>query len=145
MTRILYFSYLFSNFISIFSLSVPYYYNPDIHNFGIIGIEGKIHVELGPLFTKIIDNRAYHGRDIRSEIMEAYKNKKVIDLCCGTGLSTLDNNLGIDTSNEMLNVARRYNKNSQFKYGNAETFGNYKEYDIVTCFFHFMKCQIMLI
>jgi len=129
--------YLFCNFISVFSLSVPYYYNPDIHNFGNIGIGGKIHAELGPLFTKIIDNTAYDGRDIRSDIMEPYKNKKVIDLCCGTGLSTLDNKLGIDTSNEMLNVARRYNKKSQFNYGNAETFGNYKEFDIATCFFSF--------
>ena len=122
--------YLLYNIFTVLSLSVPYYYNPDIHNFGNIGIGGKIHAELGPLFTKIIDNTAYDGRDIRSEIMEPYQNKKVIDLCCGTGLSTLDNNLGIDTSNEMLNVARRYNKNSLFKYGNAETFGNYKEFDL---------------
>ena len=55
MMRILYFSYLFSNFITIFSLSVPYYYNPDIHNFGNIGIGGKIHAEIGPLFTKMIE------------------------------------------------------------------------------------------
>jgi ubiquinone/menaquinone biosynthesis C-methylase UbiE len=129
--------YLFCNFISVFSLSVPYYYNPDIHNFGNIGIGGKIHAELGVLFTKIIDNTAYNRIDIRSEIMEPYKSKKVIDLCCGTGLSTLENKLGIDTSNEMLNVARRYNKKSHFNYGNAETFGNYKEFDIATCFFSF--------
>ena len=129
--------YLFCNFISVFSLSVPYYYNPDIHNFGNIGIGGKIHAELGVLFTKIIDNTAYNRIDIRSEIMEPYKSKKVIDLCCGTGLSTLENNLGIDTSNEMLKVARRYNKKSHFNYGNAETFGNYKEFDIATCFFSF--------
>ena len=69
--------------------------------------------------------------------MEPYKNKKVIDLCCGTGLSTLENNLGIDTSNEMLNVARRYNNKSNFKYGNAEFFGNDKDFDIATCFFSF--------
>lgn len=137
MTRILYFSYLFSNFISVFSLSIPYYYNKNIHNFGNNGFGGKIHAELGPLFTKIIDNIRYDGRDIRSEIMEPYKNKKVIDLCCGTGLSTLENNLGIDTSNEMLNVARKYNNKSNFKYGNAEFFGNNKEFDIATCFFSF--------
>ena len=137
MTRILYLSYLFSNFINVLSLSVPYYYNPDIHNFGNIGIGGKIHAELGPLFTKMIDSIRYDGRDIRSEIMEPYKNKKVIDLCCGTGLSTLENNLGIDTSNEMLSVARRYNNKSNFKYGNAEFFGNNKEFDIATCFFSF--------
>jgi len=137
MTRILYFSYLFSNFITIFSLSLPYYYNPNIHNFGNIGIGGKIHAEIGPLFTKMIDSIRYDGRDIRSEIMEPYKNKQIIDLCCGTGLSTLDNNLGIDTSNEMLSVARRYNNKSNFKYGNAEIFGNNKEFDIATCFFSF--------
>ena len=137
MKRFLYLSHFFSSFITILSLSVPYYYNPDIHNFGNIGIGGKIHAELGPLFTKIIDNTAYNGRDIRSEIMEPYKSKKVIDLCCGTGLSTLENNLGIDTSNEMLNVARRYNKNSHFNYGKAEIFGNNKEFDIATCFFSF--------
>jgi ubiquinone/menaquinone biosynthesis C-methylase UbiE len=137
MTQILYFSYLFSNFTTIFSLSVPYYYNPDIHNFGNIGIGGKIHAEIGPLFTKIIDSIRYDGRDIRSEIMQPYKNKKVIDLCCGTGISTLENNLGIDTSNEMLSVARRYNNKSNFKYGNAEFFGNNKEFDIATCFFSF--------
>jgi ubiquinone/menaquinone biosynthesis C-methylase UbiE len=137
MKRFLYLSHFFSSFITILSLSVPYYYNPHIHNFGNIGIGGKIHAELGPLFTKIIDNTAYDGRDIRSEIMEPYKNKKVIDLCCGTGLSTLENNLGIDTSNEMLNVARRYNNKSNFKYGNAEFFGNDKDFDIATCFFSF--------
>merc|ERR1711966_13927 len=85
----------------------------------------------------MIDNIRYDGRDIRSEIMEPYKNKQIIDLCCGTGLSTLDNNLGIDTSNEMLTVARRYNNKSNFKYGNAEIFGNNKEFDIATCFFSF--------
>ena len=137
MKRFANFLYLFSNFITVLSLSVPYYYNPHIHNFGNIGIGGKIHSELGPLFTKLIDNIRYDGRDIRSEIMEPYKNKKVIDLCCGTGLSTLENNLGIDTSNEMLNVARRYNNKSNFKYGNAEFFGNDKDFDIATCFFSF--------
>jgi ubiquinone/menaquinone biosynthesis C-methylase UbiE len=129
--------YLFSNLITVYSLSVPYYYNPNIHNFGNIGFGGKIHAELAPLFTKLIDKTAYDGRDVRSEILKTYKNKKIIDLCCGSGLSTLENNLGIDTSNEMLNIARRYNKKSNFKYGNAENFGNNKEFDIVTCFFSF--------
>lgn len=137
MKRVLYFSYLFSNFITNFGLSVPYYYNPDIHNLGNIGVTGRIHAEIGPLFTKIIDNIRYDGRNIRSEIMLPYKNKKIIDLCCGTGLSTLNNNLGIDTSIEMLSVARRYNNKSNFKYGNAEFFGNNKEFDIATCFFSF--------
>lgn len=137
MKKIFYLLSLLCNLFIVNSLSVPYYYNPNIHNFGNIGIGGKIHAEIGPLFTKMIDSIRYDGRNIRSEIMEPYKNKKIIDLCCGTGLSTLDNNLGIDTSNEMLNVARRYNNKSNFKYGNAEFFGNNKEFEIATCFFSF--------
>lgn len=137
MKKIFYLLSLLCNLFIVNSLSVPYYYNPNIHNFGNIGIGGKIHAEIGPLFTKMIDSIRYDGRDIRSEIMEPYKNKQIIDLCCGTGLSTLDNNLGIDTSNEMLSVARRYNNKSNFKYGNAEIFGNNKEFDIATCFFSF--------
>jgi len=137
MKKIFYLLSLLCNLFIVNSLSVPYYYNPNIHNFGNIGIGGKIHAEIGPLFTKMIDSIRYDGRDIRSEIMEPYKNKQIIDLCCGTGLSTLDNSLGIDTSNEMLSVARRYNNKSNFKYGNAEIFGNNKEFDIATCFFSF--------
>ena len=119
------------------ALSVPYYYNPNIHNFGNIGIGGKIHAELGPLFTKFIDNIRYNGTDIRKEILEPYKNKNIIDLCCGTGISTLDGNVGIDTSKEMLSVAKKYKNKSRFLFGNAEVFGKKNEFDIVTCMFSF--------
>jgi ubiquinone/menaquinone biosynthesis C-methylase UbiE len=134
---IIYIVLLLFNLIHIDALSVPYYYNPNMHNLGNIGIGGKIHAEFGPFITKFIDNIRYEGRDIRKEILESYKNKKIIDLCCGTGLSTLENSLGIDTSIEMINVARKYNKKSKFTYGNAENYGSDKEFDIATCFFSF--------
>ena len=100
---------LLFNLFHINALSVPYYYNPNMHNLGNIGIGGKIHAEFSPYITKFIDNIRYEGRDIRKEIIESYKNKKIIDLCCGTGLSTFENSIGIDTSIEMINVARKYN------------------------------------
>ena len=120
-----------------FALSVmtPYYFNKNIHNFGNVGFGGFIHSELAPYATKYIDNIRYDGRDIRKEIMKDYKDKSVLDMCCGTGTSTLCNGIGIDTSPQMLNVARRYNKKSAFHLGNAENYKPDDEFDIVTCMF----------
>ena len=50
--------------------SSQYYYNPKIHNFGNIGISGKIHAELALIATKTIDIIRYDGRNIREEITE---------------------------------------------------------------------------
>ena len=47
-----------------------YPYDPRIHNFGNIGLGGAIHAEFAPIFTKLIDFKAYSKRDIRKEITE---------------------------------------------------------------------------
>tara|TARA_B100001093_G_scaffold520286_1_gene614277 strand:+ start:6169 stop:6786 length:618 start_codon:yes stop_codon:yes gene_type:complete len=117
------------------SIMTPYYYNKDIHNFGNTGFGGFIHSELAPYATKYIDNIRYKGRDIRKEIMEKYNDKSILDMCCGTGMSTMPNSIGIDTSPEMINVARRYNKECEFYLGNAENYKPEEEFDIVTCMF----------
>ena len=121
--------------MGIFALTPPYYYNPNIHNFGNVGFGGRIHAELAPFATKMIDTMCYNDRDIRKEILLPYENKKVLDLCCGTGTSTTSFGIGIDTSNEMLHVARRNNKNAEFYYGNAEYYMPNCKIDIVTCMF----------
>ena len=118
-----------------FAINTPYYYNKDIHNFGNIGFGGFIHSELAPYATKYIDNIRYKGRDIRKEIMENYYDKSILDMCCGTGMSTMPNSIGIDTSPEMINVARRYNKDCEFYLANAENYKPQQEFDIVTCMF----------
>lgn len=123
--------------LSLFGINKPYYYNQHIHNFGNIGFLGRIHAELAPHVTKFIDNKCYDGRDIRQEILLPYKNKRVLDLCCGTGMSTMNIGVGIDTSHEMLKVARRNNKNAMFYFGNAENYNPNYEVDIVTCMFSF--------
>ena len=131
---------------ALISLGRPYYYNEKIHNFGNIGWKGRIHAQIAPFATKFIDIRCYDGRNIRNEIMLPYKNinKKVLDLCCGTGISTINNNnaIGIDTSFEMLKIAKRNNKNAQFYFGNAEYYIPPRDIDIVSCMFAFHEIPL---
>tara|TARA_B100000768_G_C11282289_1_gene379362 strand:- start:1939 stop:2571 length:633 start_codon:yes stop_codon:yes gene_type:complete len=125
-------------YTSIISLKRPYWYNPIIHNFGNVGTAGNIHALCTPLFTKLIDSRAYSGVDIRKEIYSEIPEKlSVVDLCCGTGFSTKPGNIGVDTSTEMLRYSNLFNPGNLYKYGNAETFGEDREFDVVTCMFAF--------
>lgn len=140
---------------NIFSLNVPYYYNPKMHSFGNIGLGGKIHATLAPYASRAIDFIRYDGRNIREEIMQPYveQNKTILDMCCGVGISTPKGAIGIDTSHEMLKVARQidYNnyKNKHFKFANAETYRPSVPIDIVTCMFAFhempLQAQIRVI
>ena len=130
-----------------------YYYDPRIHNFGNIGLGGQLHSKLAPYATKLIDDKCYNSVNIRQAILssyyqEFYKNNerlpKIIDLCCGTGTSTAANQIGIDTSEPMLSEARatlsqgqKNNKDKQFIKGNAENYGQLKEFDTATLMFAF--------
>ena len=58
-----------------------------------------------------------------------------IDFCCGIGYSSRENNIGIDTSKEMLKVAKFLNKNTSFICANAENYGYENSCDIVTIMF----------
>ena len=141
-----------NNVNSVYSLKlsrkIPYYFNPNIHNFGNIGIGGKFHAYFGPLATNIIDFIRYDNRNIRKEIYEPYllNNKTILDLCCGTGMSTPPGNIGIDTSKEMLDVAKKINNNNndnkQFYIGNAEDYNPSIKPDIVTCMFAFHEMPL---
>ena len=144
-----------------------YYYDPRIHNFGNIGLGGQLHSKLAPYAPKLIDVKCYNSVNIRQAILsnynqEFYKNNerlpKIIDLCCGTGTSTAANQIGIDTSEPMLSEARatlsearatlstaratpsqtqKNNNNKQFIKGNAENYGQPKEFDTATLMFAF--------
>ena len=128
--------------------NIPYYYNPKIHNFGNIGLGGKIHANLANFATKQIDNMRYNNRNIRKEIYKPYidKNYSILDFCCGIGISTAPNNVGIDTSLEMLDVAKqnniKENKKSRYYFGNAEDYITNEEFDIVTCMFAFHEMPL---
>jgi SAM-dependent methyltransferase len=138
------------NIVSVFSSPIKYYYDHRIHNFGNIGLGGKIHSIVAPYATKIIDNTCYNSIDIRQEILTNYNNKfyeknnkfpLIIDLCCGTGMSTYKNQLGIDTSKEMIERAKiiqtSKKPNTIFTIGNAENYGKPKQFNTTTIMFAF--------
>lgn len=127
-----------------------YYNDPRIHNFGNTGLGGKIHAFMAPYATKMIDSTRYNNIDLRQYILSNYDNyyyskyknhPYTIDMCCGVGMSTHKNHLGIDTSKEMINKANilqtRKNRNSSpknktqtfYKQANAEDYGTNNEFD----------------
>ncbi len=109
-----------------------YPFDPRIHNFGNTGLLGNIHAELAPYFTDLIDLKAYSGRNIRKEITDALNpnRNRILDLCCGVGLSTANNGFGIDTSAEMITKARKIYREQLFKaYDNNKMSGNNKIID----------------
>jgi len=103
---------------------------------GNIGFRGNIHGAISPIFTRFIDFKAYKGLDVRKEIYKDIDGK-ILDLCCGAGFSTKPAATAIDTSKQMLRFANIYNPGSNYLFGNAETFGEDKSYDTVTCMFAF--------
>jgi ubiquinone/menaquinone biosynthesis C-methylase UbiE len=138
------------NIVSVFSSPIKYYYDNRIHNFGNIGFGGKIHSIVAPYATTIIDNTCYNSIDIRQKILTKYNNKfyennnklpLIIDLCCGTGTSTYENQLGIDTSKEMIERAKiiqtSKKTNTFFTIGNAENYGKPKQFNTATIMFAF--------
>ena len=119
-----------------------YPYDPRIHNFGNIGLGGAIHAEFAPIFTKLIDFKAYNRRNIRKEITDKLlgkqsENYQILDLCCGVGFSTSE--FGIDTSPQMINKAKRLFPDKKFMVANAEDFKpkNHAKFSAVTSMFSF--------
>ena len=137
------------NFILLFltsRLRTKYYYDSRIHNFGNIGLGGRAHSLIAPYATKMIDNKCYNSVNIRQVILSKYNQEfykdyerlpKLIDLCCGTGTSTLINQLGIDTSEAMIEKAQKIHIHSRFIKGNAENYGQLDEFDTATIMFAF--------
>jgi ubiquinone/menaquinone biosynthesis C-methylase UbiE len=132
--------------LSISKIPTKYYYNSRIHNFGNIGLGGRLHSLLAPYATTMIDNKCYNSVNIRQLILskynqEFYKNHeklpKLIDLCCGTGTSTATNQLGIDTSEPMISKAHISKAHTKFIIGNAENYGQEDEFDTATLMFAF--------
>ena len=124
--------------IIINKIETPYYYNPNIHNFGNNGMGGYVHARLAPIARRVIDISRYNGENIRELILAPYAqaNMSQLDLCCGIGDSTMENCVGIDTSDEMLNMARRLYSDKQFYRDNAEHVNfNNKKFNIVTSMF----------
>ena len=141
-------AFIFALNIPLMKYKKPYYYDDRIHNVGNIGIGGWLHATVSPFATKMIDDIRYDGYNIREEIIDRYVNDfnskfknrpKIIDLCCGVGISTYHNSTGIDSSIQMIEKAKKISKeensNKKFIFGNAEIYGKDNEFDCATIMF----------
>lgn len=112
-----------------------YWKDPRIHTLGNFGSQGLFHASIAPVFTRGIDHFVYGKRNVRKELHSIISDSgynNIIDFGCGTGLSTHQNAIGIDASNEMLKVARLINPKPIFIQGNVESWGNTKMADAIT-------------
>ena len=91
------------------------------HSFHHCDSTPGLHAAVAPAATKLIDDLAYDGEDVRTTIAHDLRkavnktNACIIDLCCGVGMSTralahafqdAQYIIGIDTSPEMISMAR---------------------------------------
>jgi SAM-dependent methyltransferase len=98
-----------------------YWYHTKIHSLGNTGLFGALHSALCPIATYIIDAAAYSGENVRQQVSRELRRivkkprARIADLCCGVGFSTqalqdsfqdADIVVGVDTSPEMINMAR---------------------------------------
>ena len=113
-----------------------YWQNPKIHNFGNVGLMGLVHALIAPTATRAITQLAYGGVEPRTWLHARIPSAaSVVDFGCGTGVSTRNGSTGVDTSGEMLAVARRLFPHKEFAQGNAETWGEEDGADVTTvCF-----------
>ena len=99
---------------------VEYWFDSRIHTFGNTGFLGALHAAMAPISTKVIDMVAYDGQDVRAQVAKQLSKSvrssqaKVLDMCCGVGISTRALReafpespmvVGVDTSPEMITMA----------------------------------------
>lgn len=111
----------------------PYWFDTRIHNLGNAGLLGGFHAAIAPFCTFLIDKLAYKGVDARSQIHKTISPAlSVVDLCCGVAFSATKGATGVDTSPQMLAIARLHRPDATFIEGNAETWGEDAAFDVAT-------------
>jgi len=106
-----------------------------------------------PVATHAIDRFAYSGVDVRNIIHTSIipQEAEVVDLCCGVGFSASSgvslstrvgcalglqepprSVVGVDTSEQMLAIARLRQPEARFVQGNAEDWGEAESCDFAT-------------
>lgn len=144
--------YIVRMFCYVKALEVPYWNNPKVHYLGNNNIGGKIHSLLAEPFNMILELKTYNGMNVRKMAFEKAMSElypysqtepiRVCDVCCGTGISTraghdvfLDSHIiGIDTSQEMLDMCKNYSTVSYYN-ENAEYFSYQEKFDVISIMF----------
>ena len=112
---------------------VPPWKDSRIHILGNHGLLGRIHAYMAMPITRLIDNVAYSGKDVRALLHSA--GKDTVDLGCGIGLSTPPGAIGVDCSIEMLRVGKFLHPSVKFDLGLAERWGKLDMCSVAICSF----------
>ena len=111
-------------------------FHPGIHNMGNVGWGGKIHASAARFATRIIDEKAYDGVNMREVLAKEMShtfnnNSSVLEIGCGAGTLTehlskhFQNLVALDTSQEMIDEAKIHLPDVDFRCengANADTF-----------------------
>ena len=118
-------------------------FHPRVHNFGNVGIGGRIHAHVAEFATDIIDRTAYKKplRPLLAEhISRSRPGGSVLDIGCGVGTLTREIHatgmrvVGVDASSEMIDVAARKNPSVEFRVQNAADLDGEDQFDVaVAC------------
>ena len=119
-------------------------YHPKIHNFGNTGLGGRLHAAVAGFATDVIDFAAYSNKPLRpllaEHIAQSRPGGRVVDVGCGVGTLTRElakremDVVGIDASEEMIDVAKRDNPDVRFRVKNAADLGTEDACDVaVAC------------
>lgn len=92
-------------------------FHPRIHNMGNIGWGGKMHASAARLATRLIDQKAYDGINMRGMLAKEMSqtflyDSKILEIGCGAGTLTehlsehFKNLVALDTSQEMIKEAK---------------------------------------
>lgn len=108
-------------------------FHPSVHNMGNVGFGGKLHANVAMASTRMIDQLAYKGRNVRADLADGFERESLgsprrfaLDIGCGVGMmsrelarGSWDLVLGVDTSQEMLDLASYHVSNATFQRMNA--------------------------
>ena len=106
-------------------------FHPSIHHMGNVGPLGHAHAQGAWIATRLIDQIAYGGRNVRAELARRLARDNpsaaIVDVGCGAGTLThelvqtggFSRVVGVDTSPEMLHQARLSVKGADFTVGNG--------------------------
>lgn len=122
-------------------------FHPSIHNLGNVGPRGRVHASGAWFFTRLIDQLAYGGENMRHTVAKGMHHlysadTTVTEVGCGTGTLTrelsvyFDHVYAVDTSLEMLQVARQKVADVSLEQLNAVDITQCSDVSIVCMMFH---------
>lgn len=116
----------------LYNMFIPPWKDTRIHSLGNHGPLGYMHALMAKSITKMIDEKAYNGCNVRALLHE---NKDAVDFGCGVGISTPVGGIGVDASKEMLQVAQLIHPETHFERGLAEKWGMTQMASVSICSF----------